>query len=86
MPRKTTEPLYEKAWKRQLRDTVDERDAGYGRVLDHGKGYSVQLFWETGQKAGENQMFRIEISGRGLEKRIELLLNAEQLMKYLRWV
>lgn len=86
MSRKTSQPLYEKAYNRTVRDTKEERDAGYGRLVDFGRGYSVEMMWHTDQKAGENQIFQIRVKNRGLEEPIDLYLNAEQVMKFLRWV
>lgn len=79
MPRKTKE-LYEAAYKRGIRDTKEERDIAYGRVSDHLHNKSVELFWDLSPEAKQNQLFRLKVG------REEVVLDAEQFMKYLRWV
>lgn len=86
MARQTKEPMYEKLHKRTERDTREERDLGYGRVLDYGRGHDVEIFWNGGGELEANQMVKLRISGRGLEKPIDLILDNEQLMKFCRWV
>lgn len=83
--RKAKEPLYQDIHKRSVHDTVAERDLGYGRIKDYNRGYTVEMMWEADGEVADNQIFQLRIRGRGLEP-IDLFLDAEQVMKFLRWV
>lgn len=80
------EKLYDKAWKRTERDTIDERDMGYGRLKDYGKGYDVEMFWDLSEEAKRDQMFKVRIRGRGLDNTVDIIFDSEEFKKYLRWV
>lgn len=74
-----------KASKRTLTDTREERDAHYGRLYDYGRGHSVEVFWDLNKEGKRDHMFKVRIRGRGLEDSIELILDSEQVITFLRW-
>lgn len=81
MSRTATEdkqPLYDKP--PRLRDTRDERDLGYGRVLDHKGRKRVEIMWDVNPSMTARGLCILKV---GHE---EVVVNAEQLMKFLRWV
>lgn len=76
----TKDPLYDKAWKRTVRDTAAERDLGYGIVYDYKNSKRLEIFWDLSEEAKEAQKFMLKVDGK------EYILDANQFMKYLRWV
>lgn len=85
MARVTKQTDYE-ASKIRPRDIQEQRDIKYGRLKDYGTGYSVEMFWDLNKEAIEDQMFKLQIRGRGLEKSVDLVLDKEELLKFTRWV
>lgn len=75
-------PLYEKdkAYKRTVNDTRQERDTGYGRLLDLKNRNRVEIRWSKNDQMAEDGVFVIRIDDK------EAFLDAEQFRKYLRWV
>jgi hypothetical protein len=67
-------------------DVREQRDIHYGRLKDYGKGYNVEMFWDLNDDAKQDQIFKIQVRGRGLQETIDLTLDKEELLKYLRWV
>lgn len=80
MPRKLKDAVYQKPWERTLDRAKEERDLAYGRVRDYYGNKKVELFWNLDADAIENKLFRLKI---GKE---EVILDAEEVMKFLRWV
>lgn len=68
------------------RDVEQQRDIKYGRLKDYGTGYKVEMFWDINEEAKADQMFKLQLRGRGLEKSVNIILDKEELLKYLRWV
>lgn len=75
-----------KASKLTVNDTRAERDGKKGRLLDYHHGRDVQVFWDLNKEAQENQMVKLSIGGRGDQDRVDLWLDAEQILQFLRWV
>lgn len=75
-------PLYEKneAYKRTVRDTISERDSGHGRLIDLANRNQVHVWWGFSDQATADGVFRIKIGDK------EAVLDAEQMLKFLRWV
>jgi len=75
-------PLYEKdkVYKRTVQATREERDLGYGRLIDFNNRRSVQMYWNVNDAMTEDGVFILRIDG------VEVYLDAEQFRKYLRWV
>lgn len=80
MSRQSKKPLYDKPWKRYERDTRAERDLGYGRLLDYGHKHNVTMAWNFNKDATRDQIFLLKVGDK------EVFLDAEEVMKYLRWV
>jgi len=68
------------AYKRTVRDTMQERDMGYARLHDFYNHKSVEMFWDFSPEATANQVFRLKV---GKET---VVLGAVELQKSLRWV
>lgn len=64
-----------------LTKLVPERDRGWGRIKDYNQGREVYIEWFV-DKFPDN-MFGIRLDGANGEL---LVLDAEELRKYLRWV
>lgn len=75
-------PLYEKdkAYKRTIRDTAQERDCGYGRLLDLKNRNRVELRWSSNGQMAADGVFAMRIGDN------EAFIDAEQMRKFLRWV
>lgn len=73
-------PMYENAHKRTVRDTKAERDLGYGKVRDYKNGKDVHVIWDFHPDATRDSMVMLKI---GKE---EVIIDSEQLFKFLRWV
>jgi hypothetical protein len=71
--------LYDKPWLRTIDKTRNERDLGYGRLLDYKHGAKVEVFWNLGEDAKKDGMFILKIDGK------EIMLQTDNVMKFLRW-
>lgn len=63
---------------RVYREIVPERERGWGRLKDYNKGTEVIMDW-TPEKFPDNH-FGIKLAGK------LVVLDAEELRRYLRWV
>lgn len=71
-------PLYENT-KRTIKDTEEERDLGYARMLDLKNRNRVELRWDLSEEMRRDGVLSITIGGK------EAVLDAEQLRKFIRW-
>lgn len=76
------QPLYEKdkAYKRTIHDTMDERDTGYARLLDLKNRNRVEMYWTSDGQMHKDGVFSLRIGDK------EAFLDAEQFRKFLRWI
>lgn len=72
--------LYDKPWKRTVRDTAEERDLGYGRLPNFGSGKIMEMWWDFHPDATRDRVVKIRI---GKE---EVIVDADHLLKFIRWV
>lgn len=70
----------QKAYKRNVHDTIQERDTRYARLHTFGGATNVQMFWDFHPEAIQKQLFKLRIGDQ------EVVLSATELQKYLRWV
>lgn len=68
------------AYKRTVRDTVQERDMRYARLHSFGGKTSVEMFWDLGPEAIQHQVFKIKVGTQ------EAIISAVEMQKYIRWV
>lgn len=81
MARQSKKPdLYKDLWKRTSKDTIEERDLGYGRLLDYKGSAKVELFWDFNEAMKQDKLVLLKIDGK------EVILDTEELTKYIRWV
>lgn len=75
-------PLYEKdkAYKRNVHDTIAEKDAGFARLLDLKNHNQVEMRWASNGQMSDDGVFALKIGDK------EAFLDAEQFRKFLRWV
>lgn len=71
--------LYKEAWKRTPKDTREERDLGYGRLLDYKGSKKVEMFWNVNPEMAADSLFILKVDG------VELILDSEEFLKFLRW-
>lgn len=70
----------DKAYKRTVRDTVAERDMGYGRLHTFGGSHKVEMFWDYNKSMADKQLFKLKVGDE------EVIISAIEMQKYLRWV
>lgn len=66
-----------------LRDgdqTKIQRDRGHGNVRDYSLRHRVEVRWDLNDEAIRDKMFILKVDDK------EVILDAEELMRYLRWV
>lgn len=75
-------PLYEKdeAYKRTISNTKAERDLGYARLFDFKNRKRVEMFWHFNGEASQDGVFKLRVGDE------EVLLDSEQVRKFLRWI
>lgn len=61
-----------------------ERDAGWGKLRDYARGSGVIMLWGFDHHADNSGVFKLVIDDGTRE--IEVVLNAEEIRRYLRWV
>lgn len=61
-------------------DVVEERDAHYARLLNFKNGTKIELFWGLNEAMERDQMVLLKV---GKE---EVIINAEEMRRFLRWV
>lgn len=75
----------EKAYKRNSRDVIEERDAGYGRLGDYWHNHKVEMRWSNERGLFEDdRIFTLSISSKG--QKMEVALSAQEFQRFLRWV
>lgn len=57
-----------------------QRDKKHGVLRDYSLQHRVDMSWDLNEEAKRDQIFKLRIDD------YEVLLDAEQLMRYLRWV
>lgn len=70
----------QKAYKRNVHDTLAEKETRYARLHTFGIHNNVEMFWDFHPEAIQKQLFKIKV---GKE---EAVISATELQKYLRWV
>jgi hypothetical protein len=65
---------------READNVKDQRDAGRGVLRDYGMNHEVIMEWDLNPEAIKDRMFRLRIDDK------EVILDVEQVMRYLRWV
>ena len=63
---------------RVYKEVLPERERGWGRLIDYDKGRDVRMEWFTDRFPGNK--FGLRIGGQ------LLVLDAEEVRRYLRWV
>lgn len=58
-----------------------QKDRAYGELRDYSLQHKVEMRWDLNFEAIKDQIFELTIDGD-----IKVLLDAEQLQRYLRWV
>jgi hypothetical protein len=58
-----------------------QRDRSAASVREYSLNHRVRLYWDLNEEATRDMMFRMVI-----DNDIELILDAEEMMRYLRWV
>jgi hypothetical protein len=58
-----------------------QRDKCFGDLRDYSLQHAVTMRWDLNEEAKRDQIFELVIDGE-----ITVLLDAEQLLRYLRWV
>ncbi len=62
-----------------VEDVRGERDFGFGHLRDYGKGRSVTIEWGYNQAVRDDGLFKLKV---GKE---EVLLSAEDILRFTRW-
>lgn len=60
--------------------TKVQRDKGSGSVRDYSLKHRVTIAWDLNEDSMRDQMFRLTVDD------YEVILDAEEMMRYLRWV
>lgn len=60
--------------------TKDQRNAKGGVLRDYSMRHRVEMIWDLNEEADRDQMFRMTVDD------YEVILDKEELMRYLRWV
>lgn len=58
-----------------------QRDAGRGALRDVTMQHKVEIRWDLNPEAVKEKMFKLVI-----DDNIEVILDSEQMLRYLRWV
>jgi hypothetical protein len=58
----------------------DQHKQTYGALRDHSNQHRVEVFWDLNDECKKEQIFKLRIDD------VEVLLDAEQMQRYLRWV
>lgn len=75
------------AHKRTALDVQQERDMGYGRLHDFGRGEGVTIHWSNwGGPYEDDMLFRLDIASRGDREGVSVVLSKEEMLRWLRWV
>lgn len=67
----------------QLREgdpTKVQKEKGHADIRDHTLKHHVQMFWDLNKDAIQDRMFMLKIDD------LEVVLDAEDVLRYLRWV
>jgi len=65
---------------REMEQTKDQRDRLNGNIKDYSLRHRVEVRWDLNDEAKRERMFRLLIDD------YEVILDAEEMMRYLRWV
>lgn len=60
--------------------TKDQRDKRHGIIRDYGLHHRVEVRWDLNDEAIRDKIFLLTVDD------YEVLLDAEEMMRYLRWV
>lgn len=75
------------SYKRSAGDVVEERNGGYGRLTDFYRSQDVTMRWENWHGPYEDDMlFKLIIGGRKDQRKTEVVLSKEELLRWLRYV
>jgi hypothetical protein len=67
-------------------EKMKERDQGFARLRDRNKGREIHFLWGYDPFMEDNNLFKLEIKGRNGDPPMDLVLSAEEVRRYLRWV
>lgn len=59
----------------------DQKERSYGELRDYSLQHKVEMRWDLNEDSIKDQIFELTIDGT-----TKVLLDAEQLQRYLRWV
>jgi hypothetical protein len=57
-----------------------QRDKGYADVRDYSMRHKIRMFWDLNEDAKLDRVFKLRVDD------IEVIIDAEELMRYVRWV
>ena len=65
---------------REGEQTKNQRDRKGGNLKDYSLQHRVALHWDLNEEATRDRMFKLKVDD------AEVILDAEELLRYLRWV
>lgn len=65
---------------READQTKTQRDRSRANIRDYSLNHRVEMDWDLNDEAQRDRMFKLKVDD------LEVILDAEELMRYLRWV